>query len=88
MEFVGAESVGTGGALEEEASEVGNLGALRSQKCLAKRDNFHGFGAHGFNLWLVLWKRARKILKQSAGELRSMALDKAPQQDRERHGKF
>ena len=55
MEFVGAESVGIGGALEEEAGEVGNLGALRSRKCLAKRDDFHGFGAHDFNLSLNLY---------------------------------
>jgi hypothetical protein len=45
-------------------------------------------GAHGWNLWLVLWKRARKILKQAAEELRSRALIKAPKQDGERHGKF
>lgn len=53
MEFVGAESVGTGGVLEEEAGEVGNHGALRSRQLLAKRDNFHGFGAHDLNLWLI-----------------------------------
>ena len=33
-------------------------------------------------------ERARKILKQSAGELRSRALTKAPKQDGEIYGKF
>lgn len=53
MEFVGAESVETGGALEEEAGEVGNHGALRRRQRLAKRDNFHGFGAHVFGYGLA-----------------------------------
>jgi len=46
VELAGVEFVGTGGALEEESAEVGNLGALRRRQSLEKRDNFHGFGAH------------------------------------------
>jgi hypothetical protein len=61
MEFVGAESVGTGGALEEEACEVGNLGALRSRQRLVKSDNFHGFGAQSLNLWLISYEGQGKF---------------------------
>jgi hypothetical protein len=49
-EFAGVESVGAGGAVEQEACEISDLRAFFSRKRLAKFDDFHGLNAHLFRL--------------------------------------
>jgi hypothetical protein len=49
-EFAGVESVGAGGAVEQEAGEVGDFRAFFGRKRLAKFDDFHGFSAHVLRL--------------------------------------
>ena len=49
-EFVVVESVGAGGAVEQEACEISDLRAFFGRKRLAKFDDFHGLSAHVFRL--------------------------------------
>jgi hypothetical protein len=49
-ELVRVESVGAGGAVEQEAGEVGDFRALVRGKCFAEFQDFSGFSAHDVTL--------------------------------------